>query len=131
MSKPIIIEHEFNLDNSDIAFRSQANYTPAVAGVMYHSNGDPGDPPEGEEIEFFDLDLLSIKSHYGEETVVRETSKGPSSYQDFMKAFGRGLVIQAEETLVIESWLQDLCNDTEGFLYEALSEKVRDTYNQE
>ena len=26
-------------------------YTPGRAGTMYRSNGDPGDPPEPEEIE--------------------------------------------------------------------------------
>ena len=38
----------------------EATYTPATPGRMYLKNGDPGYPPEPEEIEIIEVDGIAV-----------------------------------------------------------------------
>lgn len=38
-------------DDEDVEVSVEADFTPGHPGTMYARNGDPGDPPEGAEVE--------------------------------------------------------------------------------
>lgn len=43
---------DISFSTHGLSFDASVTYHKAYAGCMYRSNGDPGDPPEPEEIEF-------------------------------------------------------------------------------
>lgn len=78
------------ITDRDETFLVEYTFSPGVPGVAYKKNGDPGDPPEDEEIEITSVRAWDEDMNLGEDISQTMSEEDRTRIEDEISAFEAG-----------------------------------------